>query len=284
MEKRAYVTVLSTETYLEGVIALNISLKKAEAKYPLYALLSENISQETEEKLHAQKIPTIRKEKIQLPENIINKNNSKEKARWNYTFEKLNVFELTEFDKIVFLDSDIYVRNNIDNLFEKPNMSAVIDKHYGPNITCRCLELTSGVMVIVPKKGQIQDFKRIINNIIDKREAIGDQDILQEYDPEWKNKKELHIKNKYNIFFPYVEYYINFQEYEMQDLAVIHFIYPVKPWMIHTDDQINDYINYINAFTKQDYEDTGIPEFKDALYGDNSHAKIIMEEYYNLLK
>lgn len=283
MEKRAYVTVLSTETYFEGVIALNNSLKRTGAKYPLYALLSEDISDEIEEKLHKQNIPTIRKDKIKLPDDIVNKNNSKEKNRWNYTFDKLNVFELTEFDKIVFLDSDIYVRTNIDNLFEKPNMSAVIDKHYGPNITCRCLELTSGVMVIVPRDGQIAKFKEIIRNINDKRDAIGDQDILQEYDTEWKNKNELHIKNKYNIFFPYLEYYVNFQEYEMQDLAVIHFIYPVKPWMIHTEDKINDYINYINAFTKQDYEETGIPEFEDALYGDNSHAKAIMEEYYSLL-
>ena len=77
-------------------------------------------------------------------------------------------------------------------------MSAVIDKHHGPNLTCRCLELTSGVIVVEPKKGQIEKFKEIIKTIIDKRDAIGDQDILQEYDHEWKNKPELHLKNKYN--------------------------------------------------------------------------------------
>lgn len=283
MGKRAYFTVLSTNTYLKGVLALNECLKKVSSKYPLYVLLNEEISSEVEALLNKKNIQTIRRAKIDLPMDIVDRNNSREKSRWNYTFDKLNIFELTDFEKIVFLDSDIYVRKNIDELFDKPNMSAVIDKHHGPNLTSRCIELTSGVMVIVPQENQISKFQEIIKNIINERDAIGDQDILQEYDPEWKYKKELHLKNKYNIFFPYLEYYINFQEYSMDDVVVVHFIYPTKPWMVEGLNRVDEYINYINSFTESDYEETGIPEMKDALYGDNSHAKIIMEEYYELI-
>ena len=282
MEKRAYVTVLSTAKYLDGVLLLNESLKRVNSKYPLYVVLSERISKEIEEDLVTRKIPTIRRKNICLMQDIIEKNKSREKDRWSYTFDKLNVFELTEFDKIVFLDSDIYVRKNIDLLFEKPHMSAVIDKQYGPHITARCLKLTSGVMVIKPQENVLPEFQKIIETIIDKREAIGDQDILQEYDKEWGNKSELHLRNRYNTFFPYLEYYINFQEYTMDDFAVIHFIYPIKPWMIKTENRIEDYVKYVNDFTELDYEKTGIPEFKDALYGDSRHAKKIMEEYYSL--
>lgn len=282
MEKRAYVTVLSTAKYLDGVLLLNESLKRVNSKYPLYVVLSERISKEIEEDLVTRKIPTIRRKNICLMQDIIEKNKSREKDRWSYTFDKLNVFELTEFDKIVFLDSDIYVRKNIDLLFEKPHMSAVIDKQYGPHITARCLKLTSGVMVIKPQENVLPEFQKIIETIIDKREAIGDQDILQEYDQEWGNKSELHLRNRYNTFFPYLEYYINFQEYTMDDFAVIHFIYPIKPWMIKTENRIEDYVKYVNDFTELDYEKTGIPEFKDALYGDSRHAKKIMEEYYSL--
>lgn len=282
MEKRAYVTVLSTEKYLDGVLLLNESLKRVNSKYPLYVVLSERISKEIEEDLVTRKIPTIRRKNICLMQDIIEKNKSREKDRWSYTFDKLNVFELTEFDKIVFLDSDIYVRKNIDLLFEKPHMSAVIDKQYGPHITARCLKLTSGVMVIKPQENVLPEFQKIIETIIDKREAIGDQDILQEYDQEWGKKSELHLRNRYNTFFPYLEYYINFQEYTMDDFAVIHFIYPIKPWMIKTENRIEDYVKYVNDFTELDYEKTGIPEFKDALYGDSRHAKKIMEEYYSL--
>ena len=156
MGEKAYFTTLSTENYLPGVIALNRALKNVHSKYPLYALLSNEISEEIEEKLNKKGIKTIRREKVDLPQEIIDRNRSRAKNRWNYTFDKLNIFELTDFEKIVFIDSDIYVRQNIDCLFDKPHMSAVIDKHHGPNLTCRCLELTSGVIVVEPKKGQIE--------------------------------------------------------------------------------------------------------------------------------
>ena len=52
--------------------------------------------------------------------------------------------------------------------------------------------------------------------------------------------------------------------------------------MIKTENRIEDYVKYVNDFTELDYEKTGIPEFKDALYGDSRHAKKIMEEYYSL--
>ena len=146
MGEKAYFTTLSTENYLPGVIALNQALKNVHSKYPLYALLSNEISEEIEEKLNKKGIKTIRREKVDLPQEIIDRNRSRAKNRWNYTFDKLNIFELTDFEKIVFIDSDIYVRQNIDCLFDKPHMSAVIDKHYGPNLTCRCLELTSGAV------------------------------------------------------------------------------------------------------------------------------------------
>ena len=48
-------------------------------------------------------------------------------------------------------------------------MSAVIDKHFGPNITPRYIKLTSGVMIIEPKTGSIERFKKIIETIINKR-------------------------------------------------------------------------------------------------------------------
>ena len=52
MGEKAYFTTLSTENYLPGVIALNQALKNVHSKYPLYALLSNEISEEIEEKLN----------------------------------------------------------------------------------------------------------------------------------------------------------------------------------------------------------------------------------------
>ena len=38
----------------------------------------------------------------------------------------INIFELTEFEKILYLDSDLYINKNIDELFDFPNMSDII--------------------------------------------------------------------------------------------------------------------------------------------------------------
>ena len=61
MGEKAYFTTLSTENYLPGVIALNQALKNVHSKYPLYALLSNEISEEIEEKLNKKCIKTIQK-------------------------------------------------------------------------------------------------------------------------------------------------------------------------------------------------------------------------------
>ncbi len=283
MEKKAYITVLSNDSYLLGVLCLNKCLHSVNSKYPLYVLVTDDVSKESENILNINQIKTIRKNHIPLPIDIINKNNSMQKSRWNYTFDKLIIFELTYFEKLVFIDSDIYVRKNIDELFDMPDMSAVIDKHYGPNITPRYIKLTSGVMVIEPKLGRMQRFQEIIETILNKRDAIGDQDILQEYDTEWNNKKELHMKNKYNVFFPYLEYYINCQEYTLDGISTIHFIYIKKPWTFTGENRENDYLNYVNDFTQKDYEETNIPEIRDCILCGSENMKIIISEYFKIL-
>ena len=80
-------------------------------------------------------------------------------SHWTNTFDKLLIFELIQFDKLVYLDSDMYIRKNIDELFERENMSAVIDRRIGPIISEDWIKLTSGLMVIEPKKDIIFNFK-----------------------------------------------------------------------------------------------------------------------------
>ena len=65
MGEKAYFTTLSTENYLPGVIALNKALKNVNSKHPLYVLLSNEVSEETEGKLNKKGIKTIRREKAE---------------------------------------------------------------------------------------------------------------------------------------------------------------------------------------------------------------------------
>lgn len=255
LKKYAYVTMLSTDSYLPGVLALFQSIKQTNTKIENFAVVvNEDIKKETKDRLEEKGYNVILKPKINIPDTIMSKN--KILPYWNNTFDKFNIFDLVEYDKIVYLDSDIYVNKNIDELFDKSNMSAVTaGKSYPGNESWR--ELNSGVMVVEPKSGireelikkmkemvkskkKIKKFsslsnKRLFSNkkllelksrVIKHMQGIGDQDVIEEYF-EWKDNKDLHLDEKYNVFANYSDYYA--KKY-INDLSCIHFIDAKKPW------------------------------------------------------
>lgn len=268
-ERRAYVTVLSTDSYLPGVMALFESIKRTNPKVNNFAVVvNENIKAETKKILEKEGIKIIVKDSVTVPESI-KKSNQIFTSNWNYTFDKFNLFDLGEFDKIVYLDSDMYVKRNIDELFDKPNMSGVVaGKSYPGNESWE--ELNSGLMVIEPKKGITAELTNTMldmskarlnckhnkeNNTTNNHKRLtikgvfkkmfkyiqskGDQDIFEEYF-NWKNRHELELDEKYNILVNYADYYINHQGYSKEEVAVIHFLGVRKPWMMN-DKLINVY-------------------------------------------
>lgn len=283
MGDNSYITVLSTENYLQGVLCLVESLRRTNTKYPISILITNDISLKTEELLKSYNLNVIRKNKINIPESIKNKNDKGIFSHWTSTFDKLLVFELTQFNKLVYLDSDMYVRKNIDELFERKDMSAVIDRRMGPFISKEWIKLTSGLMVIEPKKDVMQYFLNIIEEIEEKRESIGDQDILQEYDKQWNEKEELHLDVKYNMFFPHIDYYTHYENYKLDDICVVHFIYSKKPFNIK-DEEIQEYIEFIENRKKSNYEKNKIEILKNFILSGNKDEIKILEEYLDLSK
>lgn len=283
-QKRAYVTVLSTDEYLIGVLVLNESLIKVNSKYKLVVLINDNISDEAKNILLQKNIEVIKIKSIDLPEWIINNNNRKH-TNWNYTFDKLAIFELTQFEKIVFLDSDMFVRNNIDELFDKPHMSATVDRCDTILVKDNYQKLTSGMLVIEPKEGIMSEFQQILNddNIKDKYYNIGDQDIIQLYDTEWEYKKELHLPVKYNMFFLDIDYYVKKGIYKLKDISVIHFITSNKPWIYNKDELYTDYLDWLESVTKVDYEKHHLEETKENLEAGRECKEKVLDEYSEML-
>ena len=232
----AFVTVLSTNNYYKGVVALFESLKRTNTKYNNFVVIvNEDIDEDIINKLNNRGYIVIKKNKISFD---FVKNDSY--TYWHNTFDKFHVFDLVEFDKIVYLDSDMYIARNIDELFDYPHMSAVIaGKGYVPE----WVEIGSGMMVIVPKEntslGLIETLK---NTKYDK--DIGDQDVIETY-YDWKNKN-LAISENYNLFADYIDYYINNLGYSTDSIAIVHFIGSIKPWMLSREEQEERINNYIN--------------------------------------
>lgn len=225
----AYVTVLSTNSYYKGVVALFESLKETNPKYNKFVVIvNETIDNDIVEDLKRRGYIVIVKPKIDASSLV--KNTSY--AYWVNTFDKLYVFELTQFDKIVYLDSDMYIAKNIDDLFDMPHMSGAISgKERVPDWD----GINSGLMVIVPEEGILDKMKNILLTH-EFNKDIGDQDIINEYF-DWKNKN-LAISEKYNLFYYVVDQYVNEFGYDSNDLRVIHYIGRHKPWMFDTQEII----------------------------------------------
>lgn len=284
-KKNTYMTVLSaTNEYLIGVLALSKSLKKVKSKYDLTVLVNENVSEKSIDILKINGIKILKSKAFEVPEWII-KQNEKKRANWNYTFDKLLIFELTQYDKIVFLDSDMFVMSNIDELFEKKNMSATVDRCDTIIVKDEYQELTSGILVVEPQNGIMEKFMEIIRDekIKEKYADIGDQDILQLYDREWKNKKDLHLETKYNMFFLDVEYYINKGIYTLDEIKAIHFITKNKPWKYDENELENEYLDWLEEVSICDYNKNKLEETRENIEFGRENKKKIIREYAKIL-
>ncbi|KAB2630164.1 hypothetical protein D8674_007683 [Pyrus ussuriensis x Pyrus communis] len=136
-EKRrlAYVTILhSSEAYVCGAIALARSIRQTNSTKDLVLLADDFITPKSIQGLTA---AGWKIKRIQRIRSAFAKKGSYNE--WNYS--KLRVWQLTEYDKVIFIDADLLVLKNIDSFFVHQQLSAV-----GNN---RVL-FNSGLMVVEP--------------------------------------------------------------------------------------------------------------------------------------
>jgi len=235
--KKSFVSILSTDSYLPGIIVLYFSLKETKTKFPFLCLTTPNISLDTLITLSSYDIKYKR-----LGFNILNPTDIDRKHRWSNTYSKLHIFNQTEFSKIVYLDADMLVLKNIDELFKKPHMSAV---SAGSMLIRRShwTHLNSGLIVIKPyrnlfinmlsKIGKIENIKASHNEY---KSTGGDQDFLNEYYKNWPKESRLHLDHKYNIFHHYLHEYNKDIGYSLSKgkklVKILHFASHLKPWEI----------------------------------------------------
>lgn len=225
--KRTYVTLLSSDDFIKGVIMLHLSLKAVKAQYPLFVLCSDSISKSSLNLLKKHHL-SYKKLSEHISVDTIKVNVASGYDHWNRTFDKLYVWTLTEYDKVVYLDSDMQVVRNIDFLFEKPHMSAVIaDQWNEPGLK----KLNSGLIVIEPNVEEFDGMKVLWESGAINLKNVGDQDIIRAYYSGWETKDELHLSPGLNVFYSEVSAGI-IKKKDVQPVSVIHYIGSRKPWMI----------------------------------------------------
>ncbi|PKI44540.1 hypothetical protein CRG98_035078 [Punica granatum] len=123
---RAYVTFLAgTGDYVKGVVGLMKGLRKVGSKYPLVVAILPDVPEEHRKILVDQGCIVREIVPVYPPEN----QTQFAMAYYVINYSKLRIWEFVEYSKMIYLDGDIQVYDNIDHLFNLPDgqFNAVMD-------------------------------------------------------------------------------------------------------------------------------------------------------------
>lgn len=254
MEKYAYVTALTTEEYIPGCLALARSLVNVGSKYKLIVMIPEYNKNEIYKALECYGFFRAVGDFVEVSiqpnidlSNIISEKRGKGKySFWENSFFKLQAAQLFQYEKIILLDCDQMAVRNIDHLFMKKHMTAT---------TCgRCihpdwLDLSAGLIVMEPSQNFYSELIGLIKSAVDKKYSkgldAGDQDVFNEYIPDWKNRADLYIPEKYNICWGMIDSLCKAENVSVADFYMIHFPGKEKPWHRTKMHYIRIFIQYL---------------------------------------
>lgn len=263
MANYAYVTLVSNDNYVKAATALVRSINYSETKADIVILYTGTVSKHLmvglsqlgakirlvshlptshefnlrhqRETLHAQS-PFLKGEKPPFHTPLDN-------------FIKLRVWELDEYERIIFIDADTLVIRNIDKLFAYPEFSAA------PNVYETVADfhrLNSGVFVATPSK---ETFDNMIK-ALDQPDAYWrrtDQSFLEHYFPDWHGLP---------VFYNMLQYvWFNLPElWDWKSVHVVHYQYE-KPWQNNhpKSSQLQVLIDLWKAY----YEGSDIPNLDE---------------------
>jgi len=110
----AWVTLLTQPDYVIGVKALHRSLQRSETRWPLVVMVTDAIDADTRAALQAAGC-VIHPVAPLMPDSALEQHYAS--AQFGEVWSKLRAWELTDYERVVFLDADMLVLQNMDELF-----------------------------------------------------------------------------------------------------------------------------------------------------------------------
>jgi len=219
--KKAYATTLcSGEGYLPGVEALGGSLKASGTREPMVLMLTPEVRPATRARL-AEEGWVLRD-----VEPIANPNASAQQMlpRFGAAYTKLRAWELVEYDKVVLLDADTLVLQNVDDLFDRPEIAAAPD-FFLPD------RFSSGVMVLEPGKAKFERMVRALAQL--ESYDGGDQGFLNMFFEGWYAMPVAHrLPVGYNMahfIYQFMHAHPSTFEKLRHEIKIVHYLVQ-KPW------------------------------------------------------
>ncbi|GFF57760.1 hypothetical protein IFM60648_05565 [Aspergillus lentulus] len=135
---KVWATLITNTNYLPGLFTLEYSLRKAGSKYPLVVLYTDSFPAEGHAAVNARGLPKQRVPHLlpTLPKEYTND------PRFHDTWTKLTAFSLVEYERVVLLDSDMLVRQNMDELMDleldAPELGGRGNRVFAASHACVC--------------------------------------------------------------------------------------------------------------------------------------------------
>lgn len=233
LQNNTFVTLVSSQSYFIAALILNLSFKQSNNKIPFTICLTENlVNKNNLNILKQENIPFEIIKCLNYNENIqkLNKNHSVLN-----TASKIEIFNLKQYNKIIYIDADSLILYNIEDLINYPDGSILKYPYekYG----------MSGLFVIKPKNHDYDIYKFLIENY----NGYDGEIIGKLFFPFLSNKK-YQIPNNYLYN---INNYLTFSK----NIKGIHFNTPIKPFLFNnTEIEISKQNIYFKLyFTYFDY-------------------------------
>ncbi|KAG8190788.1 hypothetical protein JTE90_005824 [Oedothorax gibbosus] len=221
VDQQAFVTCATNDSYALGALVLAQSLRNVQTTRKLAVIITPQVSD---------KIKGLLGNVFDLVKEV-DLLDSKDEANLviltrpdlGVTFTKFQCWRLTQYQKCVFLDADIIVVQNCDELFDREELSAVPDVGW-PDC------FNSGVFVFRPSQ---ETYVAITKFAADNGSFDGgDQGVLNMFFKDWRTSDiSKHLSFIYNmnanVSYTYQPAYKQFGK----NVKVVHFLGAVKPWM-----------------------------------------------------
>ncbi|NXJ09502.1 GLYG protein, partial [Odontophorus gujanensis] len=224
---QSFVTLATNDSYVKGALVLGSSLQQSGTTRKLTALITPQVSDSMRNALEK-----VFDEVILV--NILDSGDSAHLAllkrpELGVTLTKLHCWELTQFSKCVFMDADTMVLSNIDELFEREELSAAPDPGW-PDC------FNSGVFVYRPS---IETYNQLLQFATEKGSFDGaDQGLLNTFFSSWATADmSKHLPFIYNLSSTSVYSYLPAFKAFGSNTKVVHFLGSTKPWNYTYDSQ-----------------------------------------------
>ena len=222
-----FATLLCDDKLLQATFVLVYSLVNyAKTRYPVTIMALPNVSDAARLQLRKLGAQILDIEMLEYPFKITPARREQNKP---CRYSKLQLWSMTQFDKIVYMDSDMMAVQNIDSIFDEyDEFSAVVDAY--PGI------FNTGIFLLEPN---VTTYKNLIGTYKEVESYnVGDQGYLNWYfGRKWRSNTSYHLPLIYNVLIKYRDSVI--WPTIKDNIKVVHFTAETKPWNIHYSQHVD---------------------------------------------